>query len=109
MATSDVLLVLVTVPNRSVGEQIASALVKECLAACVNIIPDVTSIYRWRGEINVDPESLLLIKSRAGVLDRLKAAVITLHPYELPEIIAVKVTAGLEDYLNWIVQEVNDQ
>ena len=102
----DVLLVLITVPNSECAERIAVELVHKQLAACVNIVPGLTSIYRWEGELHRDPELLLLVKTRRAVLAELQAAVLESHPYKLPEIIAVEVTAGLAKYLDWVANEV---
>ena len=95
-------LVLCTVPDRETGGRIARTLVEESLAACVNIQDGLTSVYRWQGEIQTDAEALLLIKSRLDRFDALARRLRALHPYELPEIIAVPITSGLADYLAWI-------
>ena len=93
---------LCTVPDRDTGRAIARRLVEERLAACVNILPGVTSVYAWKGEVNEDEELLLVIKSRAGRYAELERAVVELHPYELPEVVAVPVSDGLPGYLAWI-------
>ena len=74
----------------------------ERLAACVSLLPDMTSIYRWQGELQREPEALLLIKSTQERFEALAARVRQLHPYEVPELIAIPIVAGLPDYLNWI-------
>src|SRR5574340_913038 len=79
------LVVLVTVPSVETGKQIAACLVDERLAACVNILPGITSIYRWQGEISEDSEVQLVCKTRRECLARLEARVRSLHPYEVPE------------------------
>lgn len=84
------------------GERLGEALVSARLAACVNVVDGVTSIYAWEGNINKDGEVLLLIKSRADRFDTLRAEIVKHHPYELPEIIAVAVESGLPAYLRWI-------
>jgi periplasmic divalent cation tolerance protein len=96
------LIVLCTVPNREVGSTIAESLVSERLAACVNIVPEISSIYRWQGKTQADTELLLIIKTNANTYQRLERRVQSLHPYELPEIIAVPISRGLPDYLAWI-------
>ena len=96
------LLVLCTVPDRGSAEHIAAALVEERLAACVNIIPGIASVYRWKGAIEKDEELLLLIKTSQGRYQSLEQRIRTLHPYELPEIIAVPIQTGQQDYLQWI-------
>ena len=95
-------LVLSTVPDRDTAERIATTLVTERLAACVNILPAVTSIYHWHGEVQKDAELLLLIKTRSSCYPQLEMRLTSLHPYELPEIIAVPIEAGLAGYLQWI-------
>ncbi len=96
------LLVLNTCPNREFAEALGRYLVAESLAACVNVLPGVCSIYRWQDEVHTDSECLLLIKTTRAVWPRLREAVRERHPYELPELLAVPVEAGLEAYLNWL-------
>ncbi|GAB0148108.1 MULTISPECIES: divalent-cation tolerance protein CutA [Marichromatium] len=95
-------LLLCTCPDVAQATRLAEQLVEEELAACVNLVPGLTSIYRWAGEIAREREVLLLIKTSAersrALIDRLAE----LHPYETPEAIAVPITEGLADYLNWI-------
>jgi len=81
-------------------------LVERQLAACVNILPSVESIYRWKGELNRDGEALALIKTTTGGYPALEAALVELHPYEVPEVIALEVTAGSAGYLGWVGEEV---
>ncbi|HVF35787.1 MAG TPA: divalent-cation tolerance protein CutA [Candidatus Saccharimonadia bacterium] len=100
-----VLLVYCTVPSVPVADALARTLVEERLAACVNRIAGVVSTYRWEGEITADPELLLLIKTTADRFDALRARIVELHPYELPEVIAVPIEAGFERYLAWIADE----
>lgn len=96
------LVALSTAPSAEVAEQLARALVGEGLAACVNVVPGVTSYYRWKGELQRDAEWLLVIKTRAARLEALKAALARLHPYEVPELVALKVEDGLPPYLAWL-------
>ena len=84
------------------AQLIAQTLIEEQLAACVNILPHVTSVYRWQGKIEQDQESLLLIKTRSDRFTKLQETIKKLHPYELPELIAVAVSDGSDDYLRWI-------
>jgi periplasmic divalent cation tolerance protein len=100
----DVLIVLCTCPDAPVAERIATALVGERLAACINVLPGVTSVYRWEGEVQRDSEVLLLIKTTRARFPVLTERVHALHPYELPEIIALPVAGGLPDYLDWVIQ-----
>ncbi|MDO4708736.1 MAG: divalent-cation tolerance protein CutA [Pseudomonadota bacterium] len=94
-----------TCPTHASAEQIASTLVEERLAACVNIVPGLTSIYRWQGRIARDTEWLLIIKTRSEKLDALRARLLALHPYELPELVAVQAADGLPAYLDWVRAE----
>jgi periplasmic divalent cation tolerance protein len=98
----EALLVLTNLPDREAGVKLARELIERRLAACVNVLPECTSIYRWRGEIETAQEVTLLIKSRPALYDALEAAVNELHPYEVPEIIAVPVVRGLAEYLAWV-------
>lgn len=99
----DVLVVLVTCPPKAAGA-LARTLVGDRLAACVNVIKGVHSTYRWRGAIEQDAESLLLIKTTRRRFKDLKTAVLKHHPNELPEVIAVSVTRGHAPYLDWIAE-----
>jgi periplasmic divalent cation tolerance protein len=99
---------VVTVPNEEVGERIARALVEERLAACVNLVPRVRSIYRWRGEVCDEGELLLWVKTRGARFPELQERVRALHPYELPEIIALPISQGFPPYLSWVAQESAD-
>jgi periplasmic divalent cation tolerance protein len=94
--------VLVTCPTRAVARRIAKRLVGERLAACVNVIAGVESVFWWRGKVDRAREWLLLIKTTAPRFERLKQAVLAAHPYEVPEVIALPVVAGHEPYLKWI-------
>ena len=96
------LLVLCTCPGTTVAAEIATALIEQNLAACVNRLPGVKSWYRWEGHLKQDEEVLLLIKTMRTRFAELVSAVRRLHPYEVPEIIAIPVTAGSEDYLQWV-------
>ncbi|HSD66411.1 MAG TPA: divalent-cation tolerance protein CutA [Vicinamibacteria bacterium] len=89
------------------AERIARALVERRLAACVNVVPGVVSIYRWRGEVCRDEERLLVVKTRRERLDALREALVDLHPYELPELVALEITGGHEPYLAWLDDSVS--
>ena len=96
------LMVTVACPDAEHARRIATALVEERLAACVQIVPGIESVYRWKGAIETANETLLLIKTAQSKWDGLLAAVQRLHPYEVPEILAVPVERGLESYLDWM-------
>ena len=97
--------VLSTAPSDGVARRIARAVVEERLAACVNLVPGVTSIYRWSGAVQEDSEVLMVMKTRAERVGELAARVRALHEYALPEVIALPVEAGSEDYLRWVRAE----
>ena len=103
---SERLVVLMTAGSREEAEDIANTLVKEMLAACVNVLPGVTSVYRWEGELQRDQEWLLVAKSTRQVLDDLVRRVQALHSYDLPEVVALPVVGGNEAYLRWVDGEV---
>ena len=104
-AGGEVRLVFVTCPDRSTAESIAGTLVEERLAACGNVVPGVVSIYRWEGSVETDEECLLLLKTRAALLDALSDRLHALHPYDVPELLAVQVDRGAPNYLRWVVEE----
>lgn len=87
------------------AERLASHLVESSRAACINILPQVTSIYRWEGKINRDSESLLVIKCATETVPELTAALTREHPYDVPEVIALPVEGGNADYLRWVLEE----
>lgn len=93
--------VYVTAPPAD-AESLAQVMVEQRVAACVNIIPMVRSIYGWKGEICNDGEALLVIKTTAARLQQLEALVVEHHPYEVPEVIALPIEAGYQPYLRWI-------
>jgi periplasmic divalent cation tolerance protein len=101
------IVLLCSCPNEADARRIAEALVESRLAACVNMIRGVESIYRWEGEIETAKEVLLLIKSTAERWDELRARITELHTYDTPEIIALPISAGSEKYLNWIGRETS--
>lgn len=101
-------IVLITAPSIEVAEKIARNLVEQRLAACVNILPQIRSIYAWEGQVNDEPEILLIAKTQANLFEnQFISAVRALHPYQVPEIIAVPVSAGFAAYLQWIGQETS--
>src|SRR5262245_42313749 len=100
---TDCIVVLVTVGSPEQGEKIAEAVVGERLAACVNIVGPIRSIYRWQERVEHDQELLLVIKTRTALFDQLAARVAALHSYETPEVIAVPIAAGAEPYVQWLL------
>lgn len=102
---SEALAVITNVPDRATAERIAEALVTQRAAACVNILGACTSVYRWEGKLEQASEVPLLMKTTREAYPRLESLLRELHPYELPEIIALPVTAGLPGYLDWVAQE----
>lgn len=94
-----------TCPDEGTARRIASRLVDERLAACVNIVPDMTSIYRWRGAVETASECMLIIKTRADLMSELERRLRELHPYEVPELVTVAVESGSPSYLQWVVEE----
>ncbi|HEY4187081.1 MAG TPA: divalent-cation tolerance protein CutA, partial [Polyangia bacterium] len=102
MAGPNALEVHVTAPNRAQADAMARALVEERLAACVNIISGVQSIYRWEGKVEENEEVLCLVKTRPQLMDTLMQRIHQLHPYEVPEILAFEVTDGSPTYLSWL-------
>lgn len=101
-AGTDALVVLVTAPSPEKAAELARALVEERLAACGNVVPGLRSIYRWQGAVQEETEALLLLKTTRARLDALRARVVALHPYEVPEVLALPVEAGHAPYLAWI-------
>jgi periplasmic divalent cation tolerance protein len=104
----DSLLVVTSLPDRESAEKLAVALIERRLAACVNILAPCTSVYRWKGEIQRDEEHPLLIKTVHDRYADLEALIRANHPYELPEIIAVRLDGGLPAYLQWVESETHD-
>ena len=103
---SQVRVVLVTVPDEDEGRILARRLVQERLVACGNVIPGLTSVYRWDGEIQEDPEALVLLKTTVDRLETLRLRVEELHPYDVPEFLALPVDRGNDTYLRWVLKEV---
>ncbi len=102
--TSDPILVLMTAANRDEASRIAEMLVNSRLAACVQILPEIQSVYRWKGEVERASEVLLLAKTTEDKFDGLDRAVREIHSYDTPEIVALPITAGSEPYLNWLLE-----
>jgi len=96
------IVVLVTASSSKEGEKIATALVNEKLAACCNIVKDITSIYFWNEKLCKDKEVLILLKTRKEKFEKLRKRIKELHSYDVPEIIALPITLGSEEYLSWV-------
>ena len=105
--SEDPLLVYCTCPDEASAQLVASTLVDEGLAACVNILPGIQSVYRWEGKRERAQEHLLIIKTLRSAYRQLESTIVQRHPYELPEIIAVPITQGLAGYLAWIDNNVS--
>jgi len=99
---SDVVVVLSTVPDDESAEKIARTLVEERLAACVNVLPPMTSIYRWKGNVERDIERQMVMKTTRAKVDALRERLAELHSYELPEFVVLAVDAGSDPYLTWV-------
>jgi len=103
-----VVIVLTQMPDGETAARLAEFLVTEKLAACVNILPAGTSVYFWQGELQRDSETTMLIKTTAECYDALQTAILQQHPYELPEIIRLRVDGGLPAYLQWVNENVSN-
>lgn len=104
-AADEVIVVLTNLPDVATAAKLAQLLVEQRLAACVNVLAQCSSVYRWQGRIETATEVPVLIKTLASRYTRVEAAIRTNHPYELPEIISVPVVTGLGEYLGWIAAE----
>ena len=102
------LLIVTTADSENLARSIASALVEAGEAACVNILPGVRSVFRWEGEICNEEEFLLMIKTAAANWEAVRSRIRQLHSYQIPEVIAVPITAVDPDYLNWLAMQVKD-
>lgn len=106
---ADLALVLMTAPDAATGERIGRALVQERLAACASVIPGVVSVYLWEGELKVDGEVQVLLKTRRALVDRLFGRAAELHPYEVPELMAAPLAGVSEPYRKWVLEETEHQ
>jgi periplasmic divalent cation tolerance protein len=102
---TDALLVFTTLPSADKAAELAKLLVQERLVACANLLPAIRSIYRWQGEMHDENEVLVLLKTRAEHLERLKLRILEVHPYEVPEVLAIPVESGYQPYLDWLAGE----
>lgn len=106
MQSDHPIMCFITAPNREEALQIGNALVEEKLAACVHLVPGLTSIYRWKGAICQDEEILLMAKSQYSQLNEIVRCVIEIHSYEVPEIVAIPIAGGSQAYLDWIKDSI---
>jgi len=103
---SAVVAVLTTAPSAEVADRIGTALVEERLAACANLVPGVSSVFRWKGAVQRETEILVVLKTTASRVGDLRRRLVELHPYEVPEMIALDVREGHPPYLEWVRAEV---
>jgi len=101
----EVLLIMSTFPDAQTAQRVARQIVEERLAACANILPPINSIYRWQGKVEESAESLVLIKTTVDRFAAIQTRLCGLHPYEVPEIIALPIDRGLPDYLRWVAEQ----
>jgi periplasmic divalent cation tolerance protein len=106
-SSEELVVALSTAPDAEQAARIARALVEERLIACASLVPGLTSIYRWQGEVQTEPEVLLVMKTRRALVGRLKERLPALHPYEVPELIVTEVQDGLEAYCRWVRDETD--
>jgi len=109
MQSNSVLLVMTTAPDADTAQKIARALVERRLAACVNILAPCQSVYNWQGAVEDSNEVPMLIKTTAARYGALEAAITAIHPYEVPEIVALPLSHGLPEYLGWVVAETHHE
>jgi periplasmic divalent cation tolerance protein len=105
---SDAVLLLTTVPSPDLGEAIGRALIDAGLAACVNVLPPMVSIYRWKGEVQRDSECQLVIKTIRARVDAVHTMIGELHPYDLPEVLVLAVEGGDPAYLAWVAAQSSE-
>ncbi|CAH9077040.1 unnamed protein product [Cuscuta epithymum] len=103
------IVVYVTVPNKEAGKKLAESIVKEKLAACVNRVPGIKSVYEWEGQIQSDSEEMLIIKTRKSLLEALTAHVKANHEYDVPEVIALPIVGGSPQYLEWVKNNTREK
>lgn len=101
------IVVYCTTPDEECAKEIAQALVENQLAACVSVLPPIASTYRWEGKVENAKEILLMIKTKLSSFEKLKDQIVSIHPYEVPEIIATPIIEGLPAYMDWVVKETS--
>jgi len=108
MADSNAIIVVITAPTRDEAQSISNLLIERRQAACVNIVPQVDSIFWWKGKVESEQECLLIVKTKASVLDTVIGLVKQIHSYDVPEVIVLPIVGGNSDYLSWIDEEIHD-
>src|SRR5438105_13871107 len=103
------MLVLSTLPNADAAAELAKTIVGEKLAACANLFPALRSVYRWQTKVQDENEVLVLFKTRQEHFERLKSRILELHPYEVPEVLAIPVEQGYQAYLDWLATETSSE
>ncbi len=103
---SNYIIIHCSCPDNDQAKKLADSLISNSLAACINIITNMTSIYKWQGKVCEEPETLLLIKTHKNMFNAVKTHIQSAHPYELPEIIAVSIIQGSQAYLDWISNSI---
>jgi periplasmic divalent cation tolerance protein len=98
--------VLTTAPSAEVAERMGGTLVEERLAACANVVPGIVSIFRWKGAVSHESEVLMILKTTTDAVDALRRRIVELHPYEVPEVLALDVRDGHAAYMDWVRSEV---
>jgi periplasmic divalent cation tolerance protein len=105
----EAIVVYITAPNEDEAAKIAKTLIEEKLAACVNIVPEIRSIYSWQGKIEDEKEVLMIVKTRLRLFNALKTKVLTMHSYTIPEIIALPIVDGSDEYIKWLKEATTRQ
>lgn len=104
---ADVIIVITNVPDGATADTLAKRLIEDRLAACVNVLAPASSLYRWKGAVESAHEVPVLIKTRLALYGKVESLIREVHPYELPEVLAVPVVRGLPGYLQWVVSETS--
>lgn len=105
---SDIRVILSTAGSQEEGERIARTLVEQQLAACVNVVPQITSVYRWQGKVETASEVMLVVKTTAGMLEQAEAALRAAHSYEIPEVLVLSPGFGHSEYVDWLLRSVRE-
>ena len=108
MDKNNFILVITTVSSETEAKKLGQALIENKLAACVNILPSITSIFRWEGKISAETELIIIAKSHQKLFPMIKEMILSIHSYDVPEIISLPISSGSEEYLKWIEQELQD-